>query len=240
MADLGREALEPRPGERDRLQQLRVPVARHHLGRDRLALQAEPKQDALLEFRRGRRVGADGARDRPDRSLREGSLEPAGVAVGLERETRELDPERRRLGVNAVRTPGAERMAVLACAGREGLHETPAIRQDELGHAPELEREARIEHVARRDPVVDPAAGRTCRLGEHVHERGGVMVRDPLAFGDGNDGEARGADLVKLGESRAGHLLARRNLDLAHRLEMGVVGPDLSQLGPGIAVDHYR
>src|SRR5438105_2296289 len=36
--DLGREALQAGSGERDRLQQFRVAVARDHLGRNRLAL----------------------------------------------------------------------------------------------------------------------------------------------------------------------------------------------------------
>src|SRR3954469_5005594 len=49
VADLGREALEPGAGQRDRLQQLGVTVARDDLRRDVLALEAEALQDALLE-----------------------------------------------------------------------------------------------------------------------------------------------------------------------------------------------
>ena len=52
VADLGREALEAGAGQRDRLQQLGVAVARHDLRRDRLALEPEPRQDPLLELRR--------------------------------------------------------------------------------------------------------------------------------------------------------------------------------------------
>ena len=38
---------------------------------------------------------------------------------------------------------------------------------------------------------------------------------------------------------RAVHLLARGDLDLAHRLEVRVVGPDVGQLGTGVARDHH-
>ena len=46
VADLGREALEPGAGERDRLEQLGVAVARHDLGGDRLGREPEPLQHA--------------------------------------------------------------------------------------------------------------------------------------------------------------------------------------------------
>src|SRR3954451_4967223 len=48
VADLGGEALEPRAGERDRLQQVGVAVARDDLRRDRLRAQAEPVEHRLL------------------------------------------------------------------------------------------------------------------------------------------------------------------------------------------------
>ena len=43
VADLGREALQPGAGERDRLQQLGVAVARHDLGGDRLGARARAR-----------------------------------------------------------------------------------------------------------------------------------------------------------------------------------------------------
>ncbi len=86
--------------------------------------------------------------------------------------------------------------------------------------------------------MVDPASRRTGRFGEHVHERRRVVVGNELPLGHRRNGEARGADLVELGESRAGHLLARRHLDLTHGLEAGVVGPGISQRRPCVAIDH--
>ncbi len=103
VADLGRQALQAGARERDRPQQLGVPVARHHLRRDVLAREAQPREHARLELRARRRVGSDRARDRPDRRLRKRPLQAQRVAVRLEREARELDAERRRLRVHPVR-----------------------------------------------------------------------------------------------------------------------------------------
>ena len=110
VADLGREALEAGAGERDRLQQLGVAVARDDLRGDVLAREPQPREHARLELGAGRRVGADRARDRADGGLRERALQALRVAVGLEREARELDAEGRRLGVHAVRAPDAQRV----------------------------------------------------------------------------------------------------------------------------------
>ena len=60
----------------------------------------------------GRRVGADRARERADRRpARTRARRRSRVAVRLEGEARELDAERRRLGVHAVRAPDAQRVA---------------------------------------------------------------------------------------------------------------------------------
>ena len=77
VADLGREPLEARAGERDRLQQRGVAVARDDLGRDRLGGEPEAREDARLEVGVGGRVRADGAAQRADRRL--GERAPAGA-----------------------------------------------------------------------------------------------------------------------------------------------------------------
>ena len=70
VADLGREALEAGAGERDRLQQLGVAVARDDLGRDVLGAQVEALEHARLVGRVVGGVGPDRARDGADRGLR--------------------------------------------------------------------------------------------------------------------------------------------------------------------------
>ena len=102
VADLGREALQPRPGECDGREQLRVAVARHDLGGHVLGADPERLADAPLDRGRHRRVGADGARHGAHRGLCERSVQAGQVAVGLEGEPRETQAEGRGLGVHAV------------------------------------------------------------------------------------------------------------------------------------------
>ena len=76
-------------------------------------LQPERCRHALLVVRAERRERADGAGDRGG-DLPEGALEALGVAVGLHRVAGELEAERGRLGVDAVRAADAQRARVLA------------------------------------------------------------------------------------------------------------------------------
>ena len=123
----------------------------------------QPREHALLEVGRRRRVGPDRARQRADRRLLERPLEPPQVALGLEGEPGELDPERGRLGVDPVGAARAQRVRVLAGLGGELLHEPPRVGQHELADAAKLERQAGVEHVAGGQPVVDPASRRPRR-----------------------------------------------------------------------------
>ena len=114
VADLGREALEPRAGERDRLQQRGVAVARDDLRGDRLGGEHEAGEHARLEVRVGRAYVPTAPLSAPTDACANASREPLGVALGLEREAGELDAERRRLGLDAVGAPDAHRLDVLA------------------------------------------------------------------------------------------------------------------------------
>ena len=64
-------------------------------------------------------VGADGTGQRADRRLLDRALEPAHVALGLERVAGQLQPEGRRLRVDPVRAADADRVHVLARARDE-------------------------------------------------------------------------------------------------------------------------
>ena len=213
-------------------------VAGHDLGRDRLSLESEAFQHALLEIGRRGGVRPDRARDGADGGLRERALQPAGIAVGLEREAGELDPERRRLGVDPVGAPHAERVGVLARAGGERGYEAAGVGQHQLAGAPQLQGEPRVQDIARGEPVVDPAPGRSGAVRQDVDERRRVVVGDLLALVDLLDGERGGADRAELFRARAVHLFAGRDLDLAHRVKARMVGPELSQLAAGVARDH--
>ena len=78
-------------------------VALEDLGGERRRLESEPLAREPLELGIGRGVGADGAGELADAELLEGAGEPSPAAVELERPAGELEPERRRLRVDAVR-----------------------------------------------------------------------------------------------------------------------------------------
>ena len=91
-----------------------------------------------LESWVGRSVGADGPGHGADCGLRKGSLQALGIAVGLEREPGELDPECGRLSVHAVGPTGAEGECMFTSPGCERLHEGAGSRQDDLASGAQL------------------------------------------------------------------------------------------------------
>jgi len=112
VTDLGREALQPGAGQRDRPQQLGVPVARHDLGGDRLARQPERLERAFAQAATGAISGAVGtyASLGPDYEAR--VLEPLGLA-GEPVSTQVVPRDRHAelLGAIALAGAGLERFA---------------------------------------------------------------------------------------------------------------------------------
>ena len=169
----------PGAGERDRLQQRGVAVARDDLGRDRLGGEAQAREHARLEVGVGGRVRADGAaaarrptpgRTRPARrwALRSASnAKPASLMPNV---------------VGSAWTPCVRpTQTVSTCSrARSASAATRLARagDDDLAGGADLERERGVEHVGRRQAEVDPAAGRAGARAEHVDERRDVVVGD--------------------------------------------------------------
>ena len=111
VADLDRELVERRRAHGERREQLRVPVALDDLRRRRCRLEPEALARDSLDLGVDRRVLADRAGQLADAHALERARDARACAVELERPDRELQPERRRLGVHAVRAADAERRA---------------------------------------------------------------------------------------------------------------------------------
>ena len=215
MPDLEREPLERRREQRERVQHLGVPVALEDLRRARRRLEPEPLAGDPLDLRIGRRVGADGAGELADAHPLERARDAGAVALERERPAGELEPERRRLGVDAVRAPDRERVAVLLGAGDDGGERALDPFEHERARLADLERERGVEHVRRRQPVVEPAPLVAELLGDRVDERGDVVVRPRLDLGH--------ALRRRRDRPRADRLdrLARHDADLGPALERG-------------------
>ena len=213
MPDLGREAVERRGEERERGEQLRVAVALEDLRRARRGLEAEPLARDPLDLRLGRGVGADGAGELADAQSLDRALEPLAVAVERERPAGELEPERRRLGVDAVRAPHAQRLAVLLGPHDDGAEGPVEALEHERARFLHGERERRVEHVGRGEPVVEPASLLAEPLRDGVDEGGDVVVRLALDLGHAL-GRRRDGPLADRGDG-----LGRDDADLRPAVE---------------------
>jgi hypothetical protein len=242
VADLGRERSSPAPASAIALSssawRSRATTCVETSSRSR----PRALQHARLELGAGRRVGADGAGDRADGDLREGALQAQRVAVGLEGKARELHAERRRLGVDAVRAPHAQRVRVLARARVRAPPRARGRPHDHLAGGAQLQRERGVEHIRGGQPEVDPAPGLAGRGGEHVDERGHVVVGDRSRSLTASTVKRRRADRLELGGAvgrpraeQPGQLLAGRDLDPPPGLHARLVGPQTAELGAGVA-----
>ena len=89
------------------------------------------------------RVGADRAGDRADDACANARSRRSTLRARLHREAGELDAERRRLGVHAVRAPDADGVDVLARALGERGDELARAAQHDLARRAQLQRRAR-------------------------------------------------------------------------------------------------
>src|SRR5438093_541670 len=119
-------------------------------------MEVQPREHPGLELRRVGGVGADGAGYRPDGGLDERARKTLRVAVRLEGEAREFDPEGGRLGVDAVGAADAERVAVLAGSGGERADEMTSASEDDARGGSQLQRQRRVEDVAGGEAIVKP------------------------------------------------------------------------------------
>ena len=153
-----------------------MPISLDDLRGLRRRLETETLTRELLQLWPCGRVRADGARELADPHPFQRALEPRTAAVELERPAGELQPERRRLGVNAVRAAHDQCLPVLLGPGDDRGERAVQALQEQGAGLLHLERERRVEHVRGRQPVVEPAPSFVVEpLADGVHERGEVV-----------------------------------------------------------------
>ena len=169
-----------------------------------------------------------------------GALECHGVAG-------ELQPERRGLGVDAVRAADGRRHLVLEGAPLQRLQEPVDVGDQEIGGAGELHRQAGVEHVRRGHALMNEARLRPDDFGEVGEEGDDVVLGlaldriDALDVEDGVPG--LGPDRLRgLGrnDAKLGLRIGGVGLDFEPDAEAGLRLPDGGHLRPGIARDHRR
>ena len=240
VTDLERERLDGGAHRRARVEQLRVTVAGEHLrGGHRL----EPQRGAHVGLDRGVDVGvgADRARELAHRDRGPGPGEALPVAAHLQGPQRELHPEGGGLGVHPVGAPGHRGVAVGVGLGDDGRLELGRGADHEVEGPHQGDGEGGVDHVARREPVVDPAGGGAAdALLDHVDEGRDVVLGDLLPLVDGGD--------VEIGPFADGHRIGGRDdpqlrpglggedLDLQPGAEPGLIGEETGDLGQRVAL----
>ena len=188
---------------------------------------------------------ADRARQLADAHSRERAVEPRSIAIELEHPAEKLEPERRRLGVHAVRaSDGHGRTLLFGARENRGSRTIDAIANQRAAGL-DRQRERGVEHIGRRESEVEPASVGPEVGRDGVDERGDVVIRRPLELGDAR--RARNArslsDAARARRRNDAHLgpgIENRELDGKPVLELRLVGPDRGHRRSGVASDHWR
>ena len=187
---------------RERREQLGVPVARDHLGRDRVRLEPEP-----LAGDRARPRGRSRRTSRPcPRAGRRGTLRARARAASRARSSSNAQPASFQPKVIGSAWIPCERpmQTVRRCSSARRTTAASARSmpgEQQLAGVPDLQRERGVDDVRRREPVVHPAPLRPELLGDGVDERGEVVVGRLLDLGDALGARRRraGADRGDVG-----------------------------------------
>ena len=242
--DLQGEAIERRREDRERREQLGVPVALQDLGRGRGRLQPEGFAREPLDLRRRGRVRPDRARQLADAHSRERAVEPCSIAIELEHPAEKLEPERRRLRVHAMRAPdGHGRTVLFGARENRGRRPIDAVANQRAAGL-DRQRERGVEDVGRGEPEVEPAPVGPEVGGDGIDERGDIVIRRPLELRDAR--RARNArslsDAARARRRNSANLgpgIESRELDSKPVLELRLLGPDRGHRRSGVASDHW-
>ena len=145
--DLGREALERGSGDGQRRQELRVPVALDDLRRRRLGLETQALAGDPLDLGIDRGVIADRARELSDPHAFQCLRDAALRTIELEGPDRELEAERRRLRMDAVRAADRQRQPMLVCPLHHRLERPVDPREDQFAGSPQLESQRGVHDI---------------------------------------------------------------------------------------------
>ena len=242
VADLGRQTLDRGADQRQGHEELRVTVARDHLGRDRLGLEAELLGDMGLDRRIDIGEGPDGTRDLAGRHLLARGDEAGPVAGKLGVVSGELEAEGRRLGMDAVAAPDRRRVFVLERAPLQRREQRVEIGEQDVGGLGQLHRQASVEHIAGGHSLVHKTRlgadmlGEVGQKGDHVVVRLALDLVDPLDLERAALPHRTRRTLRDHAERRLG--FARACFDLEPDPKPVFRGPDPGHFGSAVAWDH--
>ncbi len=235
IADLGSDALAGGRCSGKDAGEVGMMVAADDLRGQRIVDQAQVLTDILLDERLDGAVGADSTGDGTEGNVLASVLKTVEIALELPGPRAKLHAEGHRLGVDAMGTAGAERVALLEGATLANLAEFFDVLDNQVTGLGELVAQSRIAQVGAGHAIVNPAAGLGVALGNigvdvllHVGQEGNdVVARDFLDLID--------LRLLKVGMVADPLGFVFRNADLAE-LRLGLAGQNLDLLPNGVLV----
>ena len=169
-------------------------------------------------------------------------LQPFPVALELGVETRELEAEGGRFGMDAVTATDAHRVLVLAGPALEDREQSVDVGDENVGGARELDGETGIEHVRGRHPLVHEPGGLADMFRDTGQEGDHVVARLLLDLVDPLDIESSALPCfpgrLPRDDAEIGLGLAGQDLDVEPDPVSGFGLPDRGHLRAGIAGDH--
>ena len=217
-------------------------VALNHLGCNRRRLQAETAADVGLDRGRQVRKRADGARELADRYGLARAAHTGDVPRELREPERQLQAERHRLGMHAVRAADHRRPPMLVGALPDGLHQAVEPGQDQVAGVAHLQRLGGVDDVGGGEAEVEPPRRGADVLGHGGGEGDDVVLRDLFDFFDPLDVEPAAfpdvARRVRRDDAGARHRVRRSRFHLQPGFVLPLVAPDATHFGACVASDH--
>ena len=246
VADFRRQPLDRRRDDAQRGEIHGVAVARNDLGRDRLDLESHLTRHVGFDPRIDLGKSSDRAGDRAGRDLgacRDQALLGAGkLGIG----DGELQPERGRLGMDAVGAADGRREFVFAGAALERFVERLDVGDEKIGGAHQLHVEAGVEHVGRGHALVHEARLGPDDFGEVGEKGNNIVLGLALDLVDAVDIELRrlalGPDFLRRclrDHAELGHGVGGMGLDLEPDAKARLRRPDRRHLRAGVARDGH-
>ena len=184
------------------------------------------------------------------RDLRPSRRQPFAVAGKFGIMPGQFEPERGRLGMDAVAAADGEGELVLERPRLQCRHHRVEIRQQQLGRLGELHRQAGVQHVGAGHSLMHEAAVRPDRIGQPGEEGDHVVTGftldlvDAVDVGRPDHFQGRPAPLADGASGGGGdqavprHALGGQRLDLEPDAVAILGRPDGVHLGSGITGNH--
>ena len=245
VADFGRQPLDRRGDHAERGEIHGMAVARNDLRRDRLDRKPHFFRHIGFDARIDLRKGADRAGDGAGRDLLARQFEARPGARKLGEGDGELEPERGRLGMDAVRAADGRREFVFAGAPLQRGQQRIDVGNENIGGANELHVQAGVEHVGRGHAEMHEARVGADDFGEMGEEGDDVVLDLALDLVDARGVEGRRLPFLPDGLRRRlrdhaefGHGAGGMRLDLEPDAKPRLRRPDRRHLRAGVAGDH--